>query len=150
MRPALRHPPAFSIDIKPDPAWRALACFVSGLAAAGLTATLLAHWDPSTSIGLLSFATLSCATLAALFTRRWACSNQVVVLRWDGLAWWLRPLDGEEQQVQVSAAMDLDSWLLLRVRMHGAGAWRGARYLPVGTALAQPYWGLLRATLFTA
>jgi len=150
MRSALRHPPAFSITLNPDPAWRALGCLLSGLAGAGLTATLLQHLTPSLAAPAFAAALLVAAAAAAWLARILGCRDYRYRLRWDGQAWWLASGAQPELPVRLSAAMDLDHWLLLRAQRAGWRlAWRPL-YLPLSEAAAQARWPELRATLFAA
>lgn len=149
MRPALRHPPAFSVELKPDPLWRMLACLLSGLAAMGLAATLLQHLTPWLESGWLVGSLPIAGTLGAL-AARWTARDYRYRLRWDGQVWWLSMETQQESQISLSTAADLDGWLLLRIQRAGLGAsWRPL-YLPLGESAAQPHWLDLRATLFLA
>lgn len=150
MRSALRHPPAFSITLNPDPAWRALGCLLSGLAGAGLTATLLQHLTPALGAPAFAAALLLATVTAAWLARTLGCRDYRYRLRWDGQAWWLASGAQPELPVRLSAAMDLDHWLLLRAQRPGGLLARWPLYLPLSAAAAQAQWPELRATLFAA
>jgi len=150
MRSALRHPPAFSVTLNPDPAWRALGCVLSGLAVAGLVATLLQHLTPALAAPACAATLLLAAAAAAWLARALGCRDYRYRLRWDGQAWWLASGQQPELPVRLSVAMDLDHWLLLRAQRPGWRlAWRPL-YLPLAEAAAQAHWPELRAALFAA
>lgn len=153
MRQALRHPPAFRIDVAPDPAWQhvqaALYCLACGLA--GLT---VAQHLLGTSPSLLTAAWLGLAALA-VYIFCWRRLEQACgLLRWDGRAWqWqdARTAGGEAETrpVDVAVAIDLGDWLLLRLRNAppGGHALAGSRYLALAQRRHAATWPALRACL---
>ncbi|QPF72759.1 hypothetical protein G8A07_07310 [Roseateles sp. DAIF2] len=149
-----RHASAFELRIEPDRAMRGATALVAALGAAALLAALNSHsrvadaaWLPASAWWGL---TLLGPPLAAGLGWRLA-RHAPLRLRWDGRAWWLRSPEGaaDERPLRLTVAIDLGTWLLLRLHAARGPLWP-PRYLALARAAHPAAWPGLRATLFTA
>ena len=132
----MRRTPPVVVHVQASPAVQAVVASIAALAAAGLAGWAASHQPQAWPLWLL-------APLAAA----WAWREAVALprrLRWDGEAWWLlEPGRRDETAVQLDVLIDLDTWLLLRARP-------GPCWLALSRRQHGPYWGALRATLYSA
>lgn len=139
-----RHAPPLRVDILPQPRLQALIAAMACLAAFCFVLTVMQHlpqaWPLMTLLPLVAILAWRAARVRA---RR---------LQWDGQCWRLsQSLDEEvQQEVRVVVAIDLDAWLLLRLREPTAPWFRPDEYLPLSAAQQGAVWSQLRATLFAA
>jgi hypothetical protein len=132
----MRRSPPLVVELQPQPATQAAVAALAALLAAGLAAWALSHHASAWPVlGMVPAAAWWAWRAAAVRPRR---------LRWDGQAWWLRePGARDESAVALDVLIDLDRWLLLRVRP-------GPRWLPLSQATQPAQWTALRATLSSA
>jgi hypothetical protein len=157
MRPALRHPPAFSIDVEPDPTWQMLQAGLCALALGLLLLSVLMHQQAQPS--WLAYSALCAVVLAssAWFWRRLPQARGK--LAWDGQQWLWRDAGAkagvvsEPKVVTITLVLDWGEWCLLRLQ-HTAPmpGWRSAlgarrQYLAVAQGRQRLMWGLLRTCL---
>jgi len=157
MRPALRHPPAFSLEVSLDPAWQILQAGLCSLAVTLLALSFVLHLDDDVSQPMQ---VVLCLTALILFIGFWFRLPQPSGrLAWDGQMWlWLDARAGagpaaEATVVRITMAIDWGDWCLLRLQ-HSAQAqgWRFAllprrRYIALAQRRHAATWSLLRACL---
>jgi hypothetical protein len=138
---APRHAPAFEIQLSPDPGLGFAAALVGAASGAALVACAAMHWG----LGLGLWLTVAGLLVPAMACLGWRLTRYAPqTLRWDGQVWRL----GEAVQ-DVSVAMDLGGWLLLRLSAL-SGGWRWPRYLALSRVHCGTQWSSLRATLYSA
>ncbi len=143
MSAAKRHPPAFQIEIGPQPWLQGLIAVLAAVSLLALVAGLAAHapflWWLLLLLPLTGWAGWR---LARVRPR---------LLQWDGQTWRLAPPGSREPgpAVQIAVVMDFGSWLLLRSQSP-VGLVRRSHYLPLARSGVGPAWGQLRATLYSA
>ncbi|MEY2892496.1 MAG: hypothetical protein RJA98_2404 [Pseudomonadota bacterium] len=112
----MRAAPALQVTLTHDTAWR-----LGGWLLAGFSSAVLMTWAHFTARATLqgwpwAVAVLMCAVLLAL-TRPWR-RHAPVQLRWDGQAWHAGPIGpagSEPWSGQLTVALDLGGWMLLRL-----------------------------------
>ena len=143
----MRASPPVHVQLRCFGAWRAavLALTVSGLTVMGAwllqREQLLSAW---VVVGIVCGAPLLAWLGVSL------AKVSAVDLCWDGLGWSLRsrltanadPVAGE-----VSVAIDLGAWMLLRFRPLNASRWRRPTWLPVQRRGIEPRWHALRCAV---
>ena len=143
----MRASPPVHVQLRCFGAWRAavLALTVSGLTVMGAwllqREQLLSAW---VVVGIVCGAPLLAWLGVSL------AKVSAVDLCWDGLGWSLRswltanadPVVGE-----VSVAIDLGAWMLLRFRPLNASRWRRPTWLPVQRRGIEPRWHALRCAV---
>ncbi len=73
-------------------------------------------------------------------------------LRWDGQRWFVGVAgpDGDDPgAADLSVAIDLGGWMLLRVRRQDAPRWRGAVWLPAQRRGHEAQWHALRCAVYS-
>ena len=73
-------------------------------------------------------------------------------LRWDGQCWALRPMlpAGTDPVVgEISVAVDVGPWMLLRFRPRDRSRWTQATWLPVQRWGMTPQWHALRCAVYS-
>ncbi len=143
----MRASPPIHVPLRCFGAWRVavLALTLSGLTVMG--AWLLQREQPP--LVLVGVGIACGAPLLAWFGISLA-KVSAVDLRWDGQGWSLRsrltenadPVAGE-----VSVAIDLGAWMLLRFRPLNASRWRRPTWLPVQRRGIEPQWHALRCAV---
>lgn len=87
--------------------------------------------------------------LHATWLARSVARRPSLCLRWDGERWWLGPAaEGEPWPGEVSVALDVGDWLLLRFRPE-ATAHARPRWLPVERAAVPADWHGLRCAVYS-
>lgn len=125
----MQGPAPVSLDSAGDGGvWKVLVIALHGLAVAALLA-----WRPGPWTAVAAFVVAGAGLVA---WRRTSAASPA--LRFDGRAW---TLDGGS--VDAGIALDLGTWILLRLA--GAG---GVQWLPVSAARAGASWPSLRAALY--
>lgn len=136
--------PALIIRAGRQGAWR---LGVAALAALS-TVTVLAWWGSGAerAPGWSGIAVAACllATGAAVLG---LCTGTAPGLRWDGRHWWLSAGDGAALAGDVSVALDLGGWMLLRFApLDRPGAWR-THWVALQRSGLEGDWHALRCTL---
>jgi len=139
--------PSFEMTVRHFGVWTAVAASL----AVGAAASLVAWWQQQpealpaqTLAGGLALACLGVALHAM---------RQIgpLCLRWDGQRWSAEPPHGAPAEVDLTVAIDLGAWMLLRLRRTGAGprrAWRVA-WLPVQRRGHEAHWHALRCAVYS-
>lgn len=139
----MRAAPAVSVRLLPSTHWRrALAL----LALAALTSTATWAWQRGDRTGVLALGGVLAGVALAVRTARPGPRQ----LRWDGQRWWLQtaPEPAEPLAGEVSVAIDLGAWLLLRFDA-APGARPRRAWLPLQRAGQEPDWHALRCALYS-
>ena len=142
--PKHRHqPPAFQVEVRPQPRLQAAIAGLGGSAGLSAVAAALAH-----DLAFWPLLALLPACVWMAWQRARVCPRK---LQWDGQTWRLGLLASLDPGVPVAleVLVDLGSWMLLRSRTAERG-WFGRTYLPLSSADLGASWGLLRATLYSA
>mgnify|MGYP001019947971 CR=1 FL=1 len=144
---AARHPPAFQIEVGPQPLLQGLIALLCLLAAASLLAACASHFPVAWWLAPLLPAAAWLGWLQARVQAR--------QLQWDGQVWRLAPAGrapdtADAAEVQIAVVMDLDAFLLLRCRPAAVRLLPRHVYLPLSRTALGASWGHLRATLYSA
>ena len=73
-------------------------------------------------------------------------------LQLDGVGWYIAPLSPPGWQAvpgEISIALDLGAWMLLRFDRHGLGRWSGSTWLPVQRQGLEAQWHALRCAVYS-
>lgn len=73
-------------------------------------------------------------------------------LQWDGVGWHIAPLSPPGWQAmsgELSIALDLGAWMLLRFHHDGLGRWSGSTWLPVQRHGLEAQWHALRCAVYS-
>jgi hypothetical protein len=128
--------------------WRAALGLLALLSVVTLVAWFFARPAPRDVLAWLMLAT---AILALVVWPIWPLANPAPVsLRWDARCWHLGPVDGvgcEPERGELSVAIDLGHWMLLRFTPAQAPAGRRPTWLPVQRAGLEAQWHALRCAL---
>lgn len=169
MQPVLRSPPAFEVSTGGDRAWRLSTSLLAVLCAAALLAWVAEHlfgsqpalaetaWFRTCIVGVAAVV----SPVAGWLT--WHCSASAhQTFRWDGQCWYLLApgVAADGIAVQPQLALDLDSWVMLRLvpmahdgerRLAGLPLFSRRRYMRLSRAeTSPPAWTLLRTTLYSS
>ena len=127
--------------------WRAALAALFLAALGGLLAWRLAQAPQSDALPWLA---LTAATIGLAVSMRQMLNPAPVRLRWDAQCWHLGRADSvgdDAVQVDLSVAVDLGNWMLLRLLpAHGASA-RRTIWLPVQRRGMQTQWHALRCAV---
>ena len=130
----MRAAPAVSVQAGRSLGWRVFQAGVAALAVTALAAWVLGHLQsaswPALALG-------PPAAVAAWMAFR--CPS--VALAWDGQVW-----AADSQTGTLDVMLDLDGWLLLRLRPNDAT--QPVRWMPVSRADAGPAFHALRAAVY--
>lgn len=126
--------PPVRVSLGRSSGWIAFVALCAGMAVANAAAWLLLPWDAAIA------AAAGLGLIAAAFAAwRLKGTPEPSDLNWDGSQWQWRGLTGD-----VSVALDLDTWLLLRFDpVQGQRRWIAA-----SRASAVGPWSALRAALY--
>ena len=139
--------PAFQVQLHRVGFWRAGVAALIVLASAAQLAWLGAPHD-DTPGWLLALLAAPCALLLAAACSHLRCAP--VELRWDTQRWWLDSAVAASAQPpagNLTIALDLGFWMLLRFEPDGAGRATG---LPVQRRGLQAQWQALRCAVYCA
>ena len=145
----MRTSPSFETTIAHFGLWRAGVALLGLLAAAALAAwafTTPAPWPVAMAAGLL--AAIPCIVAAGILVLR--CPP--VHLRWDGSSWWWsRGGDPQDRlPIEVTVAVDLGRWMLLRLDRADGARWRRAStWLPAQRRGHEVHWHALRCAVYS-
>ena len=145
----MRASPAVEVALTRFGAWQAAVGVLS--AASALSA--LAWWATQQRLPPVA---AGVATGTALCALAWLAESLFRVppahLRWDGQGWYLRRLDSalfEPVAGQVTVAIDLGPWMLLRFEPLARARWADPVWLPVQRAGIEPQWHALRCAVYS-
>jgi hypothetical protein len=139
----MRAPPPVRVQVGLDRRWLMALALLAAAAAGNTMAWALSRLEASGP------ATAAAAVVAAVFAAaaasagaRWTAPRGH--LSWDGHGWVWQPVDAAAAGGEVTLALDLDSWMLLRFDA-AAGP---RRWLPIPMSSARAVWSPLRGALY--
>ena len=141
----MRAAPAFQISLHRFGLWRGAVLALASIALAVLAAWLMTLEAPFGIVGWLATAT-SVALLAALAAS--VMRTPSVSLRWDGRAWSLGTSIGDPESGELSVAIDLGAWMLLRFTP-AVPARARVVWLPVQRLGIESQWHALRCSAYS-
>ena len=129
--------------------WRAALWVLVAASAASLAAWWFAVPGRPVDLSLLALAMALCAVVALV----WPLANPAAVsLRWDARCWHVGPpgsVGREPFSGEVSVAIDLGQWLLLRWHPAEGSTGFGPGWLPVQRRGMEAQWHALRCALYS-
>ena len=134
----MRASPACQVSLRRFGAWR-IAVIALAVAGAAAMAAWLVGRDSPASAGLSMLVAAAALPMFGCAVSLWRVPAQD--LRWDGQAWQLDAAPGE-----LSVAIDLGAWMLLRFRPEGQ---RRNRWLPVQRLGLEAQWHALRCAVYS-
>ena len=144
----MRAPPPIDIALTRFGCWRGALVFLAACTAAVTVAWLLASFDQQPAALLIGVSTLAASMLGVMLS---AVRVPAVELRWDGADWscaaWSGARAGLPVQGQLTVAIDLGSWLLLRFVPDASRRRVDARWLPVQRRGLESQWHALRCAV---
>ncbi|HJV60912.1 MAG TPA: hypothetical protein VJ743_08185 [Albitalea sp.] len=146
----MRASPALQIGIRRFGLWRGFVVVLLATGAAATAAWMLAV-EGALPDGLVPVAVLGAAAACLLASRLLRCPP--LSLRWDTQNWHLGPFAkaGEEPWAgDLSVAIDLGSWLMLRFVHEITPGRRRVHWLPVQRAGLEAQWHALRCAVYCA
>lgn len=152
-----RQAPALRLELRANFIWRLLHAVGWGLAGLSLCATLAAQAQARELTGAWVWMLLLPCVLAGAALGWRLSRGETLLLRFDGLDWWLQPLPLDGQVGEDEAArclpprllMDLGAWILLG--LDPADGRRGARrWLAVSRRELSGQWLSLRCALLAS
>ena len=126
--------------------WRGAVLLLAALGVATMTAWLITRESPlilPTSVAAAIALVLLVALVASL------AKTPAVDLRWDGRAWHLGPASGEPVAGELSVAIDLGPWMLLRFSPAAPDARPRVVWLPVQRLGLESQWHALRCAVYS-
>ena len=111
----MRAAPALQVSLQRFGVWRGAVWGLAALAFITLAAWVITHerpHEPLIEVGVWVSAALAAAAIAALAAS--TARMPPLDLRWDGRAWHLGPVRGDRVPGDLSVAIDLGAWMLLR------------------------------------
>jgi len=119
---------------------------IAALGVAVIVAWLIARESPLIS-PLSGFASVAVMALMALGVS--LAKTTAVDLRWDGRTWYLGPAVGEPVSGDLSVAIDLGAWMLLRFSPALPQARPRSTWLPVQRHGLEAQWHALRCAVYS-
>jgi hypothetical protein len=145
----MRPSPSFDLTLTAFGVWYAGVGALVLLGAAVALGWWLAVPAPASGATMLG-ALLAAACLgAALFGVRRVPPTR---LRWDGQRWFVGvvgPADSDPSAADLTVAIDLGGWMLLRLRRRDAPRWRRAFWLPAQRRGHETQWHALRCAVYS-
>ncbi len=140
----MRAAPACQFSLQRFGVWRVAVLLVAALGAAAMVAWLVAGESPLASpVSIVAILVMPVmAALAASLVR-----TPAVDLRWDGRMWHLGPPSGQPLSGDLSVALDLGSWMLLRFSPTAPEARPRTTWLPVQRRGLESQWHALRCAV---
>jgi hypothetical protein len=142
----MRAAPAFQVSLRPSGLWRAAVILLAAAAAVAIVVWLSTRESPAAPWVwvLVAFgASVLAASAASL-----ACLPGGE-LRWDGRTWHLGRSTGEPLPGDLTVAIDLGTWMLLRFVPAGGAARSHGRWLPVQRRGLESQWHALRCAVYS-
>ena len=126
--------------------WRGAVLLLAALGVATMTAWLITRESPliSPNSVAVAIALVLLVALGASLTR-----TPAVDLRWDGRAWHLGPASGGSVAGELSVAIDLGPWMLLRFSPAAPDARARVVWLPVQRLGLESQWHALRCAVYS-
>jgi hypothetical protein len=139
----MRAAPAFQVSLRRFGVWQGAVLALAGLAIAATLAWLLTGEHP---IEPFAWAASALSVLAVAALAGSAVRVPAATLRWDGRGWHHGSGAGEPTMGDLSVAIDLGRWMLLRFTPT-APAGAPLVWLPVQRMGLEPHWHALRCTV---
>jgi len=142
----MRAAPPFQVSLRRFGVWQGAVLALAGLAMATIAAWLITHERPI-EMAIWPATGLSMAVVAALAAS--ALRIPPTRLGWDGRVWSVGPSADESSPGDLSVAIDLGRWMLLRF---APAMPAGARviWLPVQRLGLESQWHALRCSVYSA
>jgi hypothetical protein len=129
-------------------AWRWAVLTLMGVVLLALLSWLIGqhgefHWGAAVGLGLGALISLA---LGGSLLR-----NPAVCLRWDGQAWYAGPAASAVRKIpgDLSVAVDLGPWMLLRFQANEIGRPANVLWLPVQRKGLEAQWHTLRCAVYS-
>ncbi|MEP7099817.1 MAG: hypothetical protein ABI781_04875 [Burkholderiales bacterium] len=142
----MRAAPAFQVSLQRFGVWRGAVLLLATLGVAAVTAWLMWREPPLTSPGSL------CVALAALGLAVFGAASarvQTADLRWDGRVWHLGLASGDPVGGDLTVAIDLGPWMLLRFSPAAPEARPRTTWLPAQRRGLELQWHALRCAVYS-
>ena len=144
----MRAPPPIDIALTRFGCWRGALAFLAICTAAVTAAWLVASFDQQPGALLIGVSMVATSMLAVMLS---AVRVPAVELRWDGATWSCAVRAGARTglavQGELTVALDLGSWLLLRFVPAGSRRRVDARWLPAQRRGLEAQWHALRCAV---
>jgi len=126
--------------------WRLSVLLIAALGVAVIVAWLIARESPlvSPTAIIASLAAMALMALGASLAK-----TPAVDLRWDGRAWHLGPVAGDPISGDLTVAIDLGLWMLLRFAPASPLARPRSAWLPVQRRGLESQWHALRCAVYS-
>ena len=144
----MRASPAFHVALIRFGVWRSAVGLLALAAAAALLSWLLVRDEPPTPSMWLAISAMICAIAALAYS---LARVPVVQLHWDGQVWLLARERGapvEPMGGDMTVALDLGIWMLLRFDPAACAAWTQPVWLPAQRRGIEAQWHALRCALY--
>ncbi len=142
----MRAAPACQFSLQRFGVWRGAVLVLVTLGVATMVAWLILRESPLTSPTSIA-AALTAVSLLALGAS--LARTPAVGLRWDGRNWHLGPPSGEPVSGDLSVAIDLGPWMLLRFRPAASNARPRVVWLPAQRRGLESQWHALRCAVYS-
>ena len=145
----MRAAPAFQVSLQRFGVWRVGVWGLAALAVITLAAWVITHerpHEPLIEVGAWVSAALSAAAIVALAAS--TARTPPLDLHWDGRAWQLGPVIGDRVPGDLSVAIDLGAWMLLRFTATVPARPRVV-WLPVQRWGIESQWHALRCAVYS-
>ena len=142
----MRAAPACQFSLQRFGVWRGVVLVLATLGIATMAAWLILRESPLTSPTAIA-AALAAALLVALGAS--LAQAPAVDLRWDGRTWHLGPPSAEPASGDLSVALDLGPWMLLRFSPAAPATRPRTTWLPVQRPGLESQWHALRCAVYS-
>ena len=140
----MRAAPALQVSLRRFGLWQGGVLVLAGLAIATLTAWLVTHERP---VETFVWAATGLWMIAVVALAASALRVPAADLRWDGRAWYLGSGAGDPLAGDLSVAIDLGRWMLLRFTP-AVPPDASVRWLPVQRLGIESQWHALRCSVY--
>ena len=140
----MRAAPAFQVSLQRFGVWRGAVGLLTALALAALAAWLALQPPP---LGVMTWLGAALAAAATIWCAVSVSRQRPVDLRWDGRNWALGAAAAEPITGELSVALDLGAWMLLRFTPTASAA---VIWLPVQRRGLEARWHALRCAVHGA
>ncbi len=142
----MRAAPACQFSLRRFGAWRSALLVLAAFGIATTAAWLITHERPLGTVVPMA-ATAAAATLVALALS--LAKAPPADLRWDGRAWHLGAFSGDPVPGEVTVAIDLGPWMLLRFSPGAPDARPRTSWLPIQRRGLESQWHTLRCAVYS-
>jgi len=142
----MRAAPACQFSLRRFGVWRGAVWVLTALGVATMAAWLILRDSPLTSPTSIA-AALAVVLLLALGAS--LAQTPAVDLRWDGRTWHFGPASGEPVSGDLSVAIDLGQWMLLRFSPAVPEARPRTTWLPAQRRGLESQWHALRCAVYS-